>query len=201
MNKEESSVRQIGTYEFKGRSIPVYTSKYGVNDNEVQHVWQVLNPDAFYTGSMWVNNKTGEITYPDGVAPPIPTHEDSEIVPKFILIGRKEMDEEMKIRIGEELERSYFQKNEKWLKDKNKITKMTKRKRIEEILNLVVEKSLLDLSPRQFAPRLQEELDKGLDFSTKVEDLTTPELEDQQKVLGKISYQEEGEWRVLHYNI
>lgn len=117
MNKEESSVSLVGTYEFKGRSIPVYTSKHSVNDNEAQHVWQVLNPDAFYTGTMWVDNKTGKVSYPDGVTPPSPTHEDSEMVPKFIIIGRNEIDDEIRERLEKELEESYSRRNEKWLEN------------------------------------------------------------------------------------
>lgn len=118
MSKEESSVTLVGTYEFKGRSIPLYKSKHSVNDNEVQHVWQVLNPDAFYTGSMWVNNKTGEVTYPDGVTPPTPTHEDSEMVPKYIIIGRGEIDDEIREKLEKELKESYNRRNKKWLEYK-----------------------------------------------------------------------------------
>ena len=117
MNNKESNVNLVGTYEFKGRSIPVYTSKQGVNDNEVQHVWQVLNPDAFYTGNILVDNKTGEVSYPDGVTPPSPTHEDAEMVPKFIIIGGGKIDDEIQERLEKELEESYNKRNKKWLEN------------------------------------------------------------------------------------
>ena len=117
MSKEESGVNLIGTYEFKGRSIPVYTSKHSVNDGEVLHVWQVLNPDAFYTGTTRLNNETGEVTYPGGVTPPSPTHEDSEMVPKFIIVGRGEIDDEIREKLEKELEESYTRKNKKWLEN------------------------------------------------------------------------------------
>lgn len=115
MSNGESSVSLVGNYEFRGRSIPVYTSKNSVNYNEVQHCWQVLNPDAFYTGTIWVDNKTGEVSYPDGVTPPSPTHEDSEMVPKFIVIGREKIDDEILERLEKELEESYARRNKKWL--------------------------------------------------------------------------------------
>lgn len=117
MDNKESNVSLVGTYEFKGRNIPVYTSKQGVNNSEVQHVWQVLNPDAFYTGTIFVDNKTGEVSYPDGVTPPSPTHEDSEMVPKFIVIGRGEIDDEIRERLEKELEESYNRRNKKWLEN------------------------------------------------------------------------------------
>ena len=117
MSKEELGVNLVGTYEFRGRSIPVYTSKHGVKDDEVQHVWQVLNPDAFYTGTIWVNNETCEVTYPEGVTPPTPTHEDFEMVPKFIIIGRNEIDNEIRERLEKELDESYSRRNKKWLEN------------------------------------------------------------------------------------
>ena len=118
MSKEESGVNLVGTYEFKGRSIPVYMSKHGVKDGEVQHVWQVLNPDAFYTGTIWVNNETGEVTYPEGVTPPTPTHEDSEVIPKGIIITKDVIDDKLRERLERELKESYSRRNKKWLEIK-----------------------------------------------------------------------------------
>jgi hypothetical protein len=115
IRKERMNMEQIKTPELIG-SLPFHNCQVNVfrsyeDRKNLSAVWQVRNPDAFYTGAIFINLETGERTYPDGVTPPSPTAEDREIVPKFVVIEGYEYDEKIQEEILEYLTREHKRRN------------------------------------------------------------------------------------------
>ena len=99
----------IGSIAFRDRHVPVFQSSE--DRKTLNAVWQVRNPDAFYTGPIFINYETGETTYPDGVTPPTPTPEDGEMLPKFVIVEGYEYDEKLQEEIHEYLEKEHRRRN------------------------------------------------------------------------------------------
>jgi hypothetical protein len=106
----------IGYIDFLDIKVPVYHDKY-MDDNvdKAIAVWQARNPNAFYTGPVFMNWETGKMTYPDDVNPPEPKHEDYEMLPKFVAVGFEELTTENKTGILNYFAKEYMIRNKNWL--------------------------------------------------------------------------------------
>ncbi len=79
-------VEKIKDFEYDGRKIPVYFDEH---EKGIVTSWTATNPGAFYTGYVYMDNDTGEISYPEGAVVKTPTDEDRKMICKFIVIGEK----------------------------------------------------------------------------------------------------------------
>ena len=99
----------IGWLTFRDRQVNVFRSHE--DRKSLSAAWQVRNPDAFYTGPIFINFETGERTYPDGIVPPTPTPEDGEMLPKFVVVEGYEYEEKLEEEILEYLEKEHKRRN------------------------------------------------------------------------------------------
>ncbi|MCK9415975.1 hypothetical protein M0Q97_04875 [Candidatus Dojkabacteria bacterium] len=80
---------KIGDIKFRNLLVPIYYSDQPDNDNFFI-CWSVRN-DKSYKGIMYMNNETGELTYPKGaIIPEKPSEFDKEIIPKGVIVGFKD---------------------------------------------------------------------------------------------------------------
>ena len=107
-------IKLIGDIDFHDIKVNVYyhpDKKDSMNNADC--VWQMRNPDSCYKGVMIMNNETGKLTYPDGAVIPVQTDEDRIILPKFIIVGKQELDDDLVKSIKIYLESNYLRKNGK----------------------------------------------------------------------------------------
>lgn len=109
----EEEVNKIGEIDFLDIKVSVYHDRYGSDKNRATCAWQVRNPNSLYIGRMYMNNETGEITYPDDAVIPEQTDRDREMIPKFIITGAKELTESMISSIKKYLNKEYKLRNSK----------------------------------------------------------------------------------------
>lgn len=109
MEQNNQKPELIGSIAFHDRQVNVFRSYE--DRKSLYAAWQVRNPDAFYTGPVTINWKTGETTYPEGVVPPTPTPEDGEMIPKFVIIEGYEYNENLQEEILEHLEKEHKRRN------------------------------------------------------------------------------------------
>lgn len=108
MKKE--GINLIGSIDFKDVKVNVYYDPY-TDKNIIKCVWQMRNPDTCYHGIMYINNKTGKISYPDDVVIPEQTNEDREILPKYIVTGCETIDTNFISFLLPKLEEGYEMRN------------------------------------------------------------------------------------------
>lgn len=111
---------KLGEIQFLDINVSVYHDKYMESEDSAAAVWQARNTDSFYTGPVFMNWETGKMTYPDGVNPPEPKHEDYEMLPKFVVTGSKELNSKTITGILNYFSKEYMRRNKKWLENKNK---------------------------------------------------------------------------------
>ncbi len=104
-------IKRICEIDFMGISIQVFYDKYQPS-SEFLSTWSIRNPDSEYRGIVYVNQMTGEVTYPPGTIPES-TREDRELVPKSIIIGVDVIDNEMECLILDRLQTQWREKNKK----------------------------------------------------------------------------------------
>ena len=91
---ENKEIRLIGKVDFLDKQVEIYYDPYTDEDN-VNCAWQARNPDSYYKGIVYMDNKTGKISYPSDAIIPEQTKEDREILPKFVVTGQKELSEKL----------------------------------------------------------------------------------------------------------
>lgn len=100
----------LGEIDFKDIKVKVYHHK---DSNSESAVWQIRNPDSCYTGYMYQNNITGKLSYPEGAVIPTQTKRDREMLPKFVITGKKELTDELANRLIGGLSTEYKIRNKK----------------------------------------------------------------------------------------
>jgi len=108
----DATPKLIDNLDFHDADVRVYydcTSE----ENTVRVGWQVRNPSSFYVGMVYMNNETGKITYPEDAVIPEQTERDREMLPKFVVIGKTELDLGDTEIILERLEKQYLLRNRK----------------------------------------------------------------------------------------
>ena len=100
----------IGTIQFKHDKVHVYYDQYSTNEGVAYCSWRARNPDSFYTGIMYMG-PDGKCTYPEGAVIPKQTLEDRELIPKFVLIGVKELTPELEGNVQQYLESEHRRRN------------------------------------------------------------------------------------------
>lgn len=83
--------------------------------NSVVCSWGSKNPDSFYTGYMYINWETGEISYPKGAVIPEQTDDDITLLPNFLIVGQKELSEPLLTFLKNYLEKEFQRRNKKIL--------------------------------------------------------------------------------------
>jgi hypothetical protein len=110
MNIEE--IKTIGEIDFRDIKVKVYYHiDYKDKPNNAGCVWQMRNPDSVYQGVLFMNNETGEVSYPEGAVIPEQTDKDREMLPKFMIVGKQELDDELMESISTYLEPEYLRRN------------------------------------------------------------------------------------------
>lgn len=100
----------IGSIEFKGIVVNIYHDPNS-NKSTVFCAWQMRNPDSCYQGIAYMDNKTGKISYPENAVIPIQTDEDKEILPKFVVTGVRQIDDNFLALLMSKLEKGYMIRN------------------------------------------------------------------------------------------
>ena len=108
MKTEE--IKIIGEIDFHDVKVNVYYHPDNKNGNP-GCAWQMRNPDSCYQGIMFIDNKTGKCTYPEDAIIPEQTDKDREMLPKFIITGEKELNDELISSIKKYLDSSYIRRN------------------------------------------------------------------------------------------
>lgn len=88
---QSQHIREITELDFRGFKVKVYYDKYS-HENTILCPFGAKNPNAFYQGPCFLNWDTGKVEYPEGVVVPKPTKEDGEMMPKFVVVGRKTLN-------------------------------------------------------------------------------------------------------------
>jgi hypothetical protein len=111
-NKNATGIQFIGTLKFHDIESNIYYDPDFPDDlGHISAAWQARNPETFYEGPAYLNNETGKITFPENAEIPKQNENDIELLPKAIITGMKEIDEETKEKIIEKLEYSYRFRN------------------------------------------------------------------------------------------
>jgi hypothetical protein len=103
-------VKMIGEIDFRDIKVKVYSDPYA-KDDDSSCVWSMRNPDSCYKGTVFMSWKTGKMTYPEGAVIPEQTDKDREILPKFIIVGKKELDDDLVKSVTAYLEPEYLLRN------------------------------------------------------------------------------------------
>ena len=112
MLETSETLKEIGQIDFHDIKVKVYYHPDNKNKLDTADcVWQMRNPDSCYTGIMYMNNETGKCTYPEGAIIPEQTDKDREMLPKFVIVGKQELDEKIVLQIKEYLDSGYKQRN------------------------------------------------------------------------------------------
>lgn len=107
-------IKLIDDIDFHDNKVNIYYHPDKKDElNNAEGVWQMRNPDSCYNGVVFVNYKTGKFAYPDGAVIPEQTDEDRIILPKFIIVGKQELDDDLVKSIKIYLESNFLRKNEK----------------------------------------------------------------------------------------
>ena len=117
-------INKIGNINFKDVNVSMYHDPYMNNKNTVIHCWRARNPDSYYQGHVFLNHKTGKISYPKDAVIPKQTDKDREQLPKFIITGLKKINNNFISKLKSELQESYRIRN-KHLNLKNEHKKNT----------------------------------------------------------------------------
>lgn len=107
MNKKIKFVGEIDFMDIKTR---VFFDPYAKPDY-VNCVWQSRNPSSYYQGYVFMDFKTGKMSYPEGAVISEQTEKDREMLPKFLIVGKEELTESLIKRITEEMESGYKRRN------------------------------------------------------------------------------------------
>ena len=111
----EKAINLIGEIDFKDVKVKVYNDPYTkyTEDDNVQCVWGMRNPDTCYEGVMWMNLETGKISYPEDAVIPEQTEKDREILPRFIITGYDKIDDKFISSVSTYLDSGYKRRNPK----------------------------------------------------------------------------------------
>lgn len=107
----EENIKLIGNIDFLDIKVPVYYDKY-TKDGTCICSWSSRNPDSFYQGLVF-QSFSGKIYYPDDAIIPDQTEKDREMIPKFIIVGKLELDDMIK-NISSYLDKDYTRRNGKY---------------------------------------------------------------------------------------
>ncbi len=109
---DNTEPKLICEIDFRDVKVGVYYDPYNKNNLDgVDICWQMRNPDSCYKGIMYVDLTNGKTTYPENAIIPEQTDKDRERLPKFIVIGRKELDDDLEKSITTLLEFEYLRRN------------------------------------------------------------------------------------------
>lgn len=86
----EKTIEKIGELDFLDTKVPIFYDPKGGDRALIS--WGIRNPSSEYKGIIYYNPYTGKHKLPDGVEIPKQTEKDRENLPKFIIIGRNDMD-------------------------------------------------------------------------------------------------------------
>lgn len=103
-------IKLIGSIDFKDIKVNVYNDPY-MDKDSIKCVWQMRNPNSSYQGIIYIDNETGEISYPNNAVIPKQTDEDREMLPKAIITGYKTIDVNFISFLYSKLEEGYKMRN------------------------------------------------------------------------------------------
>ena len=106
---ETEEIKMIGEIVFHDIKVKVYFHP-DIKDNDGNSVWQMRTPDSCYQGIMYMG-VDGKFTYPENSIIPEQTEKDREMLPKFIIIGKTELNEEIISSIQIHLDSEYKRRN------------------------------------------------------------------------------------------
>jgi hypothetical protein len=115
MNIESIKPKEIAFIKFLDMNVPVYYDQYMDNETAKSRFilsFQSRNPDAFYQGIVVLSYETGKITLENGDPVPQPEPRDSELLPKFVIIGTSELSGVAKEKILKRIFHEHKRRNQ-----------------------------------------------------------------------------------------
>lgn len=107
MEKETIKIMEL---DFQDVKVPVfYNYDLVTRPNSIQVVFGARNPGSFYTGLCYLVD--GKIKYHDDAIIPVQTEKDREYIPKFVIVGVKNLTEEYISSINEILTTEWLRRN------------------------------------------------------------------------------------------
>lgn len=103
-------LKKISEIKFKDIQVPIY---YHHDNTGFNCAWQMRNPNTCYQGIVYMNTENGGIEYPEGVVIPKQTKKDREMLPKFVIIDKIELDPILEKTIIKYLNSQYKLRNKK----------------------------------------------------------------------------------------
>lgn len=105
MTQEIKLIKEI---DFGPEKVQIYYDPYS-DENDVRCCWSARNKDSFYQGYCYLGPEG--ITYPEGAVIPEQTKEDREIIPKFLIVGKKDLDNKFMDNLNLYLKESHKVRN------------------------------------------------------------------------------------------
>lgn len=102
-------MKEIGEINFLDVKVKVYHDPFLI-EHMLTCSWQARNPHTFYQGVLYMS-PDGKITHPECTVIPEQNDEDREIIPKFFVIGHKEINDALRMSLVEYLESDYKRRN------------------------------------------------------------------------------------------
>jgi hypothetical protein len=108
--KKKKEITLIGKFDFKDIKVKVYNDPY-TDKNAIYPIWQMRNPDTCYNGYLYLDHKTGKVTYPEDAIIPKQTDRDRELLPKAVVTGYKKINKKLLSFLLPKLENEYELRN------------------------------------------------------------------------------------------
>jgi len=107
---KNDNIHEIGVIRFNDIDVKIYYDKHGSDVGLGYCCWSVRNPDSYYQGIVYMG-ENGKITYPDDAVIPEQTESDKEMFPRYILIKKEIITDDVLLAIQTYLEKEYKFRN------------------------------------------------------------------------------------------
>lgn len=88
-NSEKPKIQQIGELDFLDVKVPIFYDPF--SEGGLMISWGIRNPKSEYVGIVYYDPYTKKYSYPEDAVIPEQTERDREKLPKFIIIGKREL--------------------------------------------------------------------------------------------------------------
>lgn len=88
-NSEKPKIEKIGELDFLDVKVPIFYDPF--IEGGLMISWGIRNPKSEYVGIVYYDPYTKKYSYPEDAVIPEQTERDREKLPKFIIIGKREL--------------------------------------------------------------------------------------------------------------
>ena len=109
--EEKKELKLVEEIDFKDIKVRIYYDPYA-KEGHFTCAWRMRNPDSCYQGIAYMSYQDMKITYPEDAVIPEQTDRDREILPRFIVAGKKKITKKFRDSIKKYLESEYIKRNQ-----------------------------------------------------------------------------------------